>query len=352
MSVAEFPTVSRRAFLGSLAGWTAAARCRPARAADPDPLQRRIAESLASRCVGSKILYDPAGNVVKLALSRHTGLRDQDPSSFPPGIDDERFADILNLTKLQAVFIEKMPLSDDGYALLGQLKQLRDVRIHYPAWALTQENPSRHYRLTDRFGTCLNHLPGLRVLQLKHIFRLDGDGLAGIHPQPELEHLEIDTICAKPSAVPFISAARKLRNLQIHRCQWTDAHLQTVLAALPDLEVLELKPMKVPRDPITARSLAGLARCPKLKLLQLTGDMGDLSFSSGLDVAAQLPALRQVNLLFPKITPDSDVVKQLHAARPDLLIRVAGRSIGGAADQKPMEVDDGYDWGGSVTTHG
>ncbi|MCP5541034.1 MAG: hypothetical protein H7A52_12905 [Akkermansiaceae bacterium] len=311
--------------------------------------QRRIADAFASRSVGSKVITDAEGNVTKLALSRHGA---PDGTLMPPGVGDAEFGDILRLPKLEAVFIEKMPLSDASYALLGQLGALKDVRIHYP----TQSKPlpnSAPFTATDRFAQFLNHLPGLRVLQLKHIFGMKGDGMAGLAPQPELEHLEIDTVCAKASAVPFVVAAKKLRNLQVHRCEWTDADLQKVLAALPELEVLELKPNPMPEDPIAARSLRGLVNCPKLRLLQLTGRWANLDYEGGLDMLASLSSLEQVNLVgFDDLTIQSESVQRLHLARPDLLIKVGSQTLGGRPGQELLGVDDGYDWGGSVTTHG
>ncbi|MBL6766149.1 MAG: hypothetical protein ISQ14_14435 [Verrucomicrobiae bacterium] len=315
----------------------------------PPKGQKEIAGVFAAKCIGSRIVTDKAGNVVKLALSRHGW---KEGIKMPPGVSDAGFGAILKLPKLEAVFIEKMPLSDESYALLGQIRSLKDVRIHYPTLAKPLPNSAPH-QVTDRFARFLNQLPGLRVLQLKHIFGMRGDGMAGLAPQSELEHLELDTVCAKASAVPFVVAATKLRNLQVHRCEWTDADLQRVLGALPQLEVLELKPNKMPRDPIAGRSLRGLANCPKLKLLQLTGRWADLAWDGGLDVLEKLPALRQVNFVgFKDLTAESEAVQRLHKARPDLLIKVGVRILGGKPGQKPLGVDDGYDWGGSVTTHG
>jgi hypothetical protein len=313
--------------------------------------ERRIAEALAARAVGSRIVHDDQGHVVKLALSRHREGAANPGGTLPPGVGDAEFPELLKLNRLEAIFLEKMPLSDTSYARLGQLEHLRDVRIHYP----TQAKPLPHaspYTATDRFAQFINRLPRLRILQLKHIFGMSGDGMVGLQPQPELEHLEIDTVCAKSSAVPFIVAATRLRNLQVHRCEWTDAELQQVLAALPELEVLELKPKPVSSDPIGGRSLRGLIHCRKLKLLQLVGSWVDLPYEHGLDYLAQLPALEQVNLLLPGITIDSELVQRLHRARPEVLIQAAGGAVGGKPGQTSRGVDDGYDWGGKVTTHG
>ena len=311
--------------------------------------QLAIAEAFAARSVGSKIITDDAGNVIKLAVSRH-GTKDGDP--IPPGVGDAEIGEILKLTKLEALFIEKMPLSDSSYAMLGKLKSLDDVRIHYP----TQSKPlpnSAPFTATDRFAQFLNQLPGLRVLQLKHIFGMNGDGMLGLAPQPNLEHLEIDTVCAKASAVPFVLAATKLKNLQVHRCEWTDSDLQRVLGALPQLEVLELKPNKMPKDPVASRSLRGLTNCLKLRLIQLAGQWDDFNYDGGFDVLAKLPDLQQVNFVGIKgLDSESETVQRLHKARPDILIKINNQTIGGKPGQKPLGVDDDYDWGGSVTTHG
>lgn len=344
--------ITRRVALKTLCGapaFSAAFGLRGADGRGDNRSQKEIAEAFAARSVGSKIICDDAGNVLKLALSRHAAT---EGAPMPPGVGDAEFGGILKLARLEAVFIEKMPLSDASYALLGQLKSLKDVRIHYP----TQSKPlanSAPFRATDRFALFLNQLPGLKVLQLKHIFGMNGDAMRGLAPQTELEHLEIDTVCAKASAVPFVIAATKLRNLQVHRCEWTDADLQRVLGALPRLEVLELKPNIVPSDPIAARSLRGLIKCPQLKLVQLTGKWADLAFDSGLDVLAKLSALRQVNFLgFKGLGIASEAMQRLHQARPDLLIKVGETTLGGKPGVKACGVDDGYDWGGSVTTHG
>ena len=306
--------------------------------------QKAIADSLAAKSIGSKIITDDQGNVVKLAISRHAAKN----ATMPAGVADADFTTVLQFPKLEAVFIEKMPLSDSSYALLGKIKTLKDVRIHYP----TQSKPlpnSAPFTATDRFAQFLNDLPGLRILQLKHIFGMDGDAMLGLKPQTELEHLEIDTVAAKASAVPFVTAAKKLKNLQVHRCDWTDADLQIVLAALPELEVFELKPNRIKQDGIGFRSLRGLVNCPQLKLLQLAGTWADMTFENGLDALLKLPALQQVN--FATKVPD-ELIQHLHQARPDLLIKVNGKSLGGKPGQQSLGVDDGYDWGGDVTTHG
>jgi hypothetical protein len=318
--------------------------------------QRAVAERFCAKAVMSKVVYDDAGNVIKLAVSNHAAFWPHKDKPVPPGIDNELFREVLKLTKLQAIFLEKQPLSDESYALLKQLKALQDVRLHYPAGVRAKPAEAAPVPATADFALCINDLPGLKVLQLKHIFSVPGDGIAKLKPQSELEHAELDTICSGPSAVPFLKAATKLRNLQVHRTSMSDAQLQEVLAALPNLEVLELRPNNQPKEGfITGRSLRGLKHCPKLRVLHISLQWKELPWDGGLDVLATLPHLQQVVLApsdLKELSVDSPQIRKLHEARPDLLIVIGGKSIGGKPGQQKVGIDDGYDWGGSVTTHG
>jgi hypothetical protein len=320
-----------------------------------DPAQKAIVDAFAAKCVMSKAVYDEAGNVRKLALSCHAAFHKDKSQPVPGGVNDAEFAAVLKLPRLEAIFLEKQPLSDRGYALLANLKELRDVRIHYPMGVKSKPAEMPPTPATADFALFLNDLPPQRILQLKHSFSVPGDGIGKLKLQPDLEHLEIDTICAGPAAVPFIVAAPKIRNLQVHRATWTDADLQKVLAGLPELEVLELKPNRMPNDPITGRSLRGLQNCSKLRLIQLVGNWKELPFEGGLDAVVPLKALRQINIApsdLKGLSIESPEIQKLHKARPDLLINVGGKSIGGQPDQPRLGIDDGYDWGGQVTTHG
>jgi hypothetical protein len=292
--------------------------------------------------------------VVKLALGRPTPDEIARGAKLPRGVDDEAFREILKLPHLRAIFLEMQPLSDAGYAVLGRLKNLEDVRIHYPIGRGAKPGQEAPVPATDRFAQFINDLPGLRVLQLKHIFAIEGDGMTGLAPQRELEHLELDTICAGPSALDFLMSAPRLRNLQLHRTSLNDAQFQELCAALKNLEVLELKPDRnePKKDYITGRSLRGLVGCRKLTVLQLGWDWKEMTYRDGLDALEQMSALRQVtfsDLGIKGFGPDAPRVQTLHRARPDLLIRFPGKTLGGRPGQQPANVDDGWTWGGDAS---
>lgn len=326
----------------------------PLHGAAPDPAQRTVAEALVATGSRGRIVYDEVGNVVKLALGRPPPVEIARGAKLPRGAEDEAFREILKLPHLKAIFLEMQPLSDAGYAVLARLGNIADVRIHHPIGRGSKPGQEAPVPATDRFAQFINDLPGLRVLQLKHIFTIAGDGMSGLAPQRELEHAELDTICAGPSALDFLMSAPRLRNLQLHRTSLNDAQFQELCAALQNLEVLELKPDRnePKKDYITGRSLRGLVRCRKLSVLQLGWDWKEMTYRDGLDAFERMPALRQVtfgDLGIKGFGPAAPAVQTLHRARPDLLIRFPGTTLGGRPDQQPVNVDDGWTWGGDAS---
>jgi hypothetical protein len=100
-------------------------------AAEPEASQRAVLDEFEARAGKTKAVLDDAGHVVKYAISNHKGLWNDLHKTPPPGLDDAVFPKILAFGKLEAVALERQPISDAGYARLGQLKGLRDVRLHY-----------------------------------------------------------------------------------------------------------------------------------------------------------------------------------------------------------------------------
>lgn len=329
---------------------------RPSNAATPGE-QKRIADGMIAKNVKGTAIYDSDGNVTHLAISRHPASWKGKSEPLPDGVSNEEFRQILKLTELEAVFLEMQQLSDESYGLLAQLKHLKDVRIHYPLGkkAKKEQGPALEVPATDRFGLFINDLPGLTHLQFKHIFSIEGDGMQGIAPQPELVHAELDTICAKSSALAFLKQSPKITNLQLHRCEFNNEQYQELFAALPQLEIVELKTPNGynPKKHATGAALVGLANCRHLRLLQLSSKFDQIP-DEAFEVFAKLPQLQQLNLgnAVPGMNAQSPQIQKLHQARPDILINVGKDSIGGKPGQKKIPVDESLDWGGEVTTHG
>lgn len=313
--------------------------------AEPDPAQKEAAAALAAAVVASEIVYDDEGNVVKIALSNHTGTpRGKAGNADAPGLTPELFQRLLELPHLEAIAIEKQPVGDESYALLGQLKKLRDVRLQYLDRDLA----------TADAPMFINELPEpLEILEIKHNFGIDGGCMEKLKPQPELVKLEIDTDYASPEAVAFIQGSPKIRNLQIHRTTMTDEDLQQVLAALPELEILEVRPNKEQENAITTRSLRGLANNPKLQVFRGSIRWGEIVYEGGLDVFEQLPGVVQIDFS-PSDYKEGDIlehpaIRKLHEARPDILIN---GKLGGSEGQTKLSIDAEYNWDNGVNTHG
>lgn len=326
-----------------------AAGCASARAGEPKPEQQAVVEELAPLAVQYKAVYDEDGNVVKFAFSNHGAFWKDEEKEPPGGLDDETFKKILTFEKLEAIALEKQKISDESYASLAQLKGLRDVRLHYM---------DREAGATPDAPMFINKLPlPLEVLEIKHNFSIRGGCMAKLKALPELKKLEIDTGYAGRDAVGFIKGSPKLVNLQMHRTTMTDADLQEVFAALPDLEVLLVRPSGQKRieDRITGRSLRGLENNKKLRLLILGLEWGELPYEGGLDILATLPKLEKVDIRpsdIKNLSVDDPAIRRLHEARPDIEIRTSKGTIGGVEGRQTGREDDAWNWDGGVTTHG
>jgi hypothetical protein len=320
--------------------------------AEPDAAtQQAAAEAIVAQAVMHKIIIDAGGNVTHLAFSNHTAFWDKAKGEPPQPLDAAVFRrHILSLPRLQAIAIEHQRFNDDDYALLGQLKELRDVRLHY-LWGTKRDGQA-----TKDAPLFLNALPlPLTVLELKHNFAIEGGCMEKLKPQPELEKLELDTGYCTNDAVPFIKQSPKIRNLQLHRTTITDDQFQEMLAALPNLEMLEVRPNGPKDNPITGRSLRGLKQNPKLMMVTMSLQWKELPFEGGLDVFVDHPGIQFINIApgdIKDFSLDHPAIQQLHQARPDILIRSGGKSIGGKPDAKPPHIDGEFNWDGGVTTHG
>jgi hypothetical protein len=297
-----------------------------------------------------KAVVNDAGEVVRLAMTNHKGLIKNPTTPLPDAMPEELFQKIIvNFPELEAIGLEKQEIGDASYALLGQMKKLRDVRLHYM---------NRKFGASSEAPLFINQLPlPLEVLEIKHCFDISGSCMERLKPQPELLKLEIDTGYADSSAVGFIEQSPKLVNLQIHRTRMTDFDLQRIFAACPKLRVLLIRPdqQKGVPDRISGRSLRGLSGCPELEMLVLGMEWNSLPWEECLEVLASLPNLKQLQINvngIPDLSIDDPAIQKLHEARPDLMIRVNGKPLGGTEGQSWKQEDDGWDWDGGVTTHG
>lgn len=180
-----------------------------------------------------------------------------------------------------------------------------------------------------------------------------------LKPQPGLRKLEIDTGWATSEAVEFIVKSPRIENLQLHRTAMTDQDLRTILAALPELRILEIRPHGQNRNKgtrITGASLQGLAHARKLECLAMSLEWGEMPYEGGLETLVGLEHLRQIDISPGDIkgfSIDDPAIRRLHEARPDIRIQVKNKSVGGGTDFKRIEKDgDEWNWDHGVNTHG
>ena len=314
--------VARALFAATLVALVSLA---PAHAAD----QAALAERLAATADAATVEKDDSGRVVRLALSNHQQHRPGNDKAVlgKPGLTDADLPDLLQLTSLRALFLEKQALTAAGHARLAELPALEDLRLHYMGDRFTYGS-HKLPPLDPGFISFIDRLPpGLRQLELKHGFDVKGDGgpaLAALKPRPKLEKLELDTAYASPAAVPFILGSPALMDLQLHRTAMTDADLQRIFAALPRLRILELRPNRSKTDPIGARTLRGLRDHPALERIYLSLDWGDLPFEDGLDHLASIKTLKLVSLAGakPAVAADGPALAAFKKARPDVSLNL------------------------------
>jgi len=319
-------------------------------AAEAVPEQAAVVDAFARHTVQHKAICDEAGNVIKLAISNHTAFWKGGPAAPPDPMPERVFqAGIVKLNHLEAIAIEKQNLGDASYAMLGDLKKLRDVRLHYM---------HADAGATPDAPLFINRLPlPLEVLEIKHNFSIKGGCMDRLKPQPELRKLELDTGYAGPACVEFIKQSPKIENLQIHRTTINDAQLQEIFTALPELEILLVRPSGQKRldNRITGRSLRGIIHCAKLRLLILGIEWKEFPYEGGLEVLTRLPKLEKVVFAPSDIegfSLDDAAIQQLHRARPDVEIRVGQQSLGGTEGRETEQEDADWNWDGGVTTHG
>jgi hypothetical protein len=318
--------------------------------ASPDPAQKAVVDAFIPLVSNHKVIWDEKGDVRKIAVSNHQMFKKDGQET--PGLDDNIFARILELKQIEAVALETQDLSNAGFALLGQLKNLRDVRLHYVG-----KNVKKSPAPDKDAPLFINELPlPLEVLEIKHCFQIKGGCMEKLKPQPELRKLEIDNGYADGSAVGFIKNAPKIENLQIHRTKMNDADLQEIFKALPELEILLIRPDgQKGEGRITGKSLRGLKNCPKLRYAVLGIQWGEMPFEGGLDVFVGLTKMEKIAFNVNDIkgfSINDPEIQKLHKARPDIEIRIGQDKIGGVEGRVTEQEDADWKWDEGVTTHG
>ena len=268
----------------------------------------------------------PAGQDVRLAVDGVSALRDLSPLAAlgaddldeltisywgPPQLlaDGAILAHLSHLTGLEALTLERIPVTHPQLALLTGLRTLRHLSIRC---SLPQPGLPSTLQLDE---ACLAQLAGLstleslclagadlsdpgvaRLVRLSRLSELElwspqlnGSGLAALQELPSLRYLRLGGPGLTESCLPTLAGLRALRRLDLRDLEITDTGLAH-LASLTQLETLS-----VSSAGITGQGIALLEPLRALRELEVN-QLGQ-PVPLGDDVAGSLRALRSLERL-------------------------------------------------------
>jgi len=283
----------------------------------PDPAQRAILQSCATKVFLCKAGYDRDGNVRSLEFSNHGAFMPpgiEDKAAYiatKPGLDDATFLQIQKLPALKALRLLKQPLSDEAYAVLQTWPTLE-------AFCIEGHKGDN----TGSFMRYINGHPDLQWLELKHLFGLDGTTVDELEAFPKLQRLELDNASATAKALPFLAKNPQILDFELHRSNMTNEEIGQLVKSLPNLERLALKPGG--RGHFDQQALAHVASLTNLKVFGFHHWKDDMFvWENGIEYLAELPHLTSVEV--PSKQWDLPAMKKLREAKPDL--QRAGKDI-------------------------
>lgn len=270
--------------------------------------QQALVADFATKTYRCTATWNDAG-LATLVLSHHDV--DKKGQDGKPGIGDADILKLSGLASLSELTLIKQPITESGYAVLATLPQLTVFWQEYVPEGTKAD-----------FIAPLAACTGLKVLAIKHNFALANQvsPMASLPAYPALEKLVLDMSSATPEAVDFILRCPSIRHLELHRTVCGDADLERIIAGLPHLAELWLKP-KAAKIGITHRSLRLLQAASELRILKLhQGNILPLPFADGLEYLVPMTALKELNLGGTGLRCDHPELALLRSARPDLVI--------------------------------
>jgi len=213
-------------------------------------------------------------------------------------VDDGAMADIGKLTKMKALLLDFLWVSEDGLARLKGCQHLEEI---YLARTLAG----------DEAMAMLQHFPKLRKLRISAT-QITGKGLAALSKLRQLEDLDISE-CSQlfDSDLAPLAAMTQLKRLNL----WRDAITDVGVAHLAPLSKLEW--LNLDNTQLTNAGLAHLAGMRKLTFLHL----GSTSVSdTGLTYLQGLTSLNDLKLTRTAVTKVG--VEQLQSKLPDTKIQL------------------------------
>jgi len=306
----------------------------------PPERQLEIFHQMAAKTVLSSYDTDADGNITYVAFVHSKYAKDttrpaervvrNDPDSDLPRLDDADFRMIRHFPKLTGLTVQFQTISEEGYAVLRSFPELRvaalkNIKTGFKAAGLDQD------AVTDSVFMHLDDARRLEVFDTTHTFgmssREEQKTLSRMQGFPELKVLIVDVGHADDfdELFPFIQKCPKIEWLKLHRCTFSDAQMQQILDALPELERLEMKPRgNTPGERWSPQSLRLVAEHPGITHLRLIhGDALPLPWEDGLAHLAadtSLEVIEWPGSKDPAKAVSAQAISRLQEARPDLVI--------------------------------
>jgi len=300
-----------------MAGLLGAADLIPATPAE----QQVVFAGLAEKTHIAKQALDDEGNIVWVCFNHMNGYAKERPGA--PGLGDADLERIRHFHRLRGITLQGQPLSDAGYAILADFPDLEVAGLPNPA-----TSPGRPKDLpricTPDFIRPLDACRKLRVLDLTHTFGLDRIPLDELQGFPELRFLSVDVGASDARLLTFLARCPRITNLRLHRTTLSNDDLAQLLALLPELQSIEIKPASsLPiGQRINHRALAMLAAHPSLEVCAWyhAGAL-PMPWEDGLEHV--LSAQRWIGFSVPTDGPDAPLpadLERLARERPDLQV--------------------------------
>ncbi|WP_425614337.1 leucine-rich repeat domain-containing protein [Anatilimnocola sp. NA78] len=214
----------------------------------------------ALQAIGLEVEVDDQGEVTRIIDAMLRG-----------SLNDEEFALLAQMPKLEDIWLRGAKITDDGLAALEKMPRLKRL-------SLAAEN------LTDRGLIHLRHLPELTTLHLEET-KITGSGLVHI-PNPQLlTWVGFTDSPLTDEGLKQVGAFSQMTTLGLWGTKVTDA-------GLPHLKrCQQLQRLSLYRTAITNDGLKLLTELPQLKNLQLSETKVN---DAGLPLLLALPHLKEV----------------------------------------------------------
>ncbi|WP_442481720.1 redoxin domain-containing protein [Aeoliella sp. SH292] len=215
----------------------------------------------------------PDGHSVRLELNQAAGNQLQWIGDVPSDLID-------------AIVAYGVPIGDEGFAQLSQLKGLRYLSVS-------------NAKLTSGIAANLPRLNRLQYLGLGSNDELGDEVMKAVAELPELQTIGINHTAVTDAGLELLARSTSLQAVYAGRTQISDSGLAAI-TQLPQLRALDFYAYAPelrgddPNPSITDRGLAHLQRCPHLEHLNVSGSS---ITDDGLGrVAADCPQLRRLSL--------------------------------------------------------